>query len=155
MIHADKSTVNWYILRYSDVLLLYAEAVNETEGPTVEAIAAVNEVRRRGYGVTAGSGTVPADYKDIAAAVTQDELRDKIRRERSYELCFEGHRKQDLIRWGIYFETIRETSMKLHTWYDNANYAVVNQTIKGKHELLPIPRREVDLMKLYDQNDQW
>ena len=43
--------MNWYVLRYADVLLLYAEALNEWKhGPTTEAYDAINKVRRRGFG---------------------------------------------------------------------------------------------------------
>lgn len=44
------STVNWYVLRYADLLLLYAEALNESQGPTETAHAALNLVRRRAFG---------------------------------------------------------------------------------------------------------
>ena len=45
------SNANWYILRYADVLLMYAEAINEISGPTQEAYDAINKVRRRAYGM--------------------------------------------------------------------------------------------------------
>jgi hypothetical protein len=44
------STLKWQILRYSDILLMYAEAENELNGPTAAAYNAINMVRRRGYG---------------------------------------------------------------------------------------------------------
>ena len=51
LINNDKSNVNWYFLRYADVLLLYAEALNEwKQGPTKEAYDAINKVRERAYG---------------------------------------------------------------------------------------------------------
>ena len=51
LINNDKSNVNWYFLRYADVLLLYAEALNEwKQGPTKEAYDAINKVRYRAYG---------------------------------------------------------------------------------------------------------
>lgn len=49
-VNNDKSTVNWYVLRYADVLLLYAEVLNEWKGgPTTDAYAAIEKVRKRGY----------------------------------------------------------------------------------------------------------
>lgn len=52
LINNDKSNVNWYVLRYADVLLLYAEALNEwKQEPTPDAYTAINMVRRRGYGL--------------------------------------------------------------------------------------------------------
>lgn len=146
LINNDKSNVNWYILRYSDVLLLYAEALNEAQGPVADAIEAVNIVRRRGFGDAA---------HDLSAGLSQDELREAIRKERAYELCFEGPRKQDLIRWGIYYKRIRETAQELIDWYESANYAVARYTQEGRHELMPIPQRDLDLMPLVHQNPGW
>ena len=58
VINNDKSNANWYFLRYADVLLIYAEALNEWKhGPTTEAYAAINEVRRRGYGYPSNTGS--------------------------------------------------------------------------------------------------
>lgn len=146
LVNNDKSNINWYILRYSDVLLLYAEALNESQGPTAEAVEAVNIVRRRGFG---------DNSHDLAGALSQEDLRQAIRRERAYELCFEGHRKQDLIRWGIYYQTIRQTAESLYSWFESANYSVVKYTQEGKHELMPIPQRDLDLMTQVKQNPGW
>lgn len=146
LINNDKSNANWYVLRYSDVLLLYAEALNEVNGvPTKEAYDAVNKVRTR-----AGASALPAD-------MDHDAFLQAVMDERAYELCFEGHRKLDLIRWGIYYETIQRTRQELNDWWQQnglSNYTVANYTIKGKHELLPIPQREVDLCK-FKQNPLW
>lgn len=142
----DKSNINWYILRYSDVLLLFAEALNESGGSIADAVDAVNAVRRRGFG----------DMEhDLSYGLSREELREAIRKERAYELCFEGHRKQDLIRWGIYYQTIRQTAQALVNWYSSANYAVAQYTIEGRHELLPIPQRDLDLMTQCKQNPGW
>ncbi len=146
MVHNDKSNVNWYILRYSDVLLLFAEALNESGGSIMDAVDAVNAVRRRGFKDT---------EHDLSYGLSREELREAIRKERAYELCFEGHRKQDLIRWGIYYESIRRTSQELVDWMPDANYTVARYTIEGRHELLPIPQRDLDLMKLCKQNPGW
>lgn len=150
IINDDKSNVNWYILRYSDVLLLYAEALNEWKGgPTTDAYAAINKVRERGY---AGKGGYEISGLD------QESFRKAIRQERAFELAFEGHRKLDLIRWGIYYETIQETDAKLNSWWESTglyNYVVAKHTVKGKHELLPIPQRELDLCRQFKQNPNW
>lgn len=146
LINSDKSNANWYILRYSDVLLLYAEALNEQQGgPDTEAYEAINKVRRR------------AGAADIAAGLDYEQFKQAIMDERAYELCFEGHRKQDIIRWGIYYETIKKTQGELADWWNQGgypNYTVAQYTVEGKHELLPIPQREVDLCK-FKQNPLW
>lgn len=146
LVNNDKSNVNWYVLRYAEVLLLYAEALNESEGPSAAAFEAVNMVRRRGFG---------DNLHNLPLSLSQEELREAIRKERAYELCFEGHRKQDLIRWGIYYQTIRQTAIELANWYDAANYSVARYTIEGRHELMPIPQRDLDLMTGCHQNPGW
>ncbi len=76
--------------RYADVLLYRAEALNEVNGgPTQEAIDIVNQMRVRG-------GVDPINLADF----DQDAFRDRILQERQWELCFEGWRRQDLIRHG-------------------------------------------------------
>lgn len=154
LLNNDKSNVNWYILRYSDVLLLYAEALNEWKGePTATAYEAVNMVRRRGYGLPISTGS---SLSDLPANLSQSEFRDAVRQERAYELAFEGHRRQDLVRWGIYYETVSATAQLLVDWFSNANYTAKQFTKKNKHELFPIPQRDYDLMQPNcKQNPGW
>lgn len=155
LINNDKSNVNWYVLRYADVLLLYAEALNEWKhGPNSEAYAAINAVRRRGFGNP--NNTVSCD---LPQGLDEEGFRKAVQKERAYELAFEGHRRLDLIRWGIYYETIQNTRKELANWWqtDNAkfNYVVYNYTEKGKHELFPIPQRDIDLCPKFEQNPGW
>lgn len=152
LINDDKSNVNWYFLRYADVLLLYAEALNEWKGgPTDEAYAAINKVRRRGYGNPSNTSTC-----DLAAGMSQEDFRQAVRKERAFELAFEGHRRTDLVRWGIYYDTIQQTDQALSEWYSSYNYAVATYTkTRNKYELLPIPQREKDLCTQFKQNPNW
>lgn len=155
LIDANLSNINWYILRYADVLLLYAEALNEwKQGPTTEAYEAVNMVRRRGFGLPVETANSSSDLK---TGMLYEEFQQAVRDERSYELAFEGHRRQDLIRWGIYYESIRKTAQTIVDWYsDGAQYYIcADHTKKNKHELLPIPQRDKDLMTQFDQNPGW
>ena len=148
------SNVNWYVLRYADVLLLYAEALAEAEGSvTAEAAEAVNKVRRRGFGE---DQDLPSVQADLPGNLSLEDFRKAVREERSYELAFEGHRRQDLIRWGIYFETIRDCYMASQEWHESApGYFIGAQyTVKGKHELLPIPQHDKDLCN-FEQNPKW
>lgn len=152
LLNNDSSNINWYFLRYADVLLLYAEALNEwKDGPTAEAYAAINEVRRRAYAYpTDGSA-------DCAEGMSQEEFRQAVRMERAYELAFEGHRRLDLVRWGIYYETIQKTYEDIANWWEQDGsfyYTLWAYTVKGKHEFLPIPQRDVDLCK-FEQNPNW
>lgn len=155
LINNDKSNVNWYFLRYADVLLLYAEALNEWKhGPTDEAYEAVNLVRRRGYGNPNNTSIC-----DLPTGLDEEEFRKVIRKERAYELAFEGHRRLDLVRWGIYYETVQNTYNALNNWWttenEKFNYHVYVNTVEGKHELFPIPQRTMDLCTQYKQNPKW
>lgn len=153
LINNDKSNVNWYFLRYSDVLLLYAEALNEWKGsPTPEAYAAINEVRRRAY------GNNDHDLKGLSP----EDFRQAIQDERAYELAFEGHRRMDLVRWGIYYKTVKTTSNAINLWFQdndpekNKPYNTAGRYTKlGKHELFPIPQHDMDLCEQFDQNPNW
>ncbi len=150
---ANFSNVNWYILRYADVLLLYAEALNEwQQGPTTDAYAAVNMVRRRAYGLPLDA----TSSVDLATGMSYEAFRQAVRDERAKELAFEGHRRQDLIRWGIYYETVKKTYSELSAWHEEApgNYRGGEFTTKGQHELLPIPLNEIKLSGL-KQNNMW
>lgn len=152
---ANFSNVNWYLLRYSDVLLLYAEALNEWhKAPTTEAYAAVNMVRRRAFGLPVN---VASSVADLPTGLSYEAFQQAVQDERSYELCFEGHRRQDLVRWGKYYEAIMQTASDLVEWHEQmpSLYLIAEHTVKGKHELLPIPQRDLDLMPLCDQNPNW
>lgn len=150
------SNANWYVMRYADVLLLHAEAQNEiNQGPTEAAYEALNMVRRRGFGQT--DITVECPEADLTSGLDYQQFLKAIQDERAYELCFEGNRKQDLIRWGIYYETIERVVERLDSFSEEygTKYSWYWKTIKGKHELQPIPQREKDLMVQYDQNPNW
>ena len=83
---------NWPLIRYSDVLLMFAEADNELKnGPSPAAIDAFEQVRLRAFNGNASLiGTTPSDYAGFFTAIMK---------ERMLELCSEGLRKYDLIRW--------------------------------------------------------
>ncbi len=147
------SNVNWYLLRYADVLLLYAEALNEVNaGPTSDAYDAVNQVRRRAFGLSTSRPSYVADLTGL----DYEEFRQAVRDERGRELAYEGQRRQDLVRWGIYYEAVQQTWEDYMAWDETgADYYIAGQyTQKNKNELLPIPQREVDLCG-YTQNEGW
>lgn len=88
--HANDWNVNLPIIRYTDVLMMYAEAINETEGPTPVAIDIVNKVRAR-----AGLAELTP-----ARTLSKDAFREAIKQERRIEFAYEGLRWNDLVRWG-------------------------------------------------------
>jgi hypothetical protein len=102
--------LKWQILRYSDVMLMYAEAENELNGPTASAYNAVNQVRRRGF----GKPITTVDAKvDLPAGLNKATFFDAVVKERSLELGGEGVRKFDLIRWNLLATKIAATKAAL------------------------------------------
>ncbi|MCC9167592.1 RagB/SusD family nutrient uptake outer membrane protein [Pontibacter harenae] len=94
----EDSRANWKVIRYADVLLMYAEALNEN-GKTQEALEYLNRVRER-----AGL----AGYESLS----QSEARDMIYLERRLELSFEGHRWFDLVRTGQAYDVMAQYGMQ-------------------------------------------
>ena len=118
---------NWVVTRFSDVLLMYAEAANEINGaPTPEATAAFEEVRKRGYRLnTSAIGTTPAE-KDL--------FFNAIVKERFLEFGHEGIRKYDLLRWNLLTTKIAEARSQIQQIRDRiAPYANVPQYIYWKN----------------------
>ena len=89
-----ESGINQRLVRYADILLLYAECLNEA-GQTGDAYSYIQQVRDR---------ALLPDLATVKPSMTQAEMRTQIDHERLLELCFETWRYLDLLRWG-YFET--------------------------------------------------
>jgi hypothetical protein len=132
--NAEDGDNNLPILRYADVLLMYAEALNETAAtPPADAYAALNRIKARARGEgTARRTPLPAD----AAGLTKEAFREEVYKERSEELVGENHRWFDLVRWGRLLDAKRATA----------------PAIKATNVLYPIPQREMDLNKALTQN---
>lgn len=124
----DNSPLNFPVLRYSDVLLMKAEALNEL-GQTLQAETYINMVRNR------------AGLDNIQSGLSKNDFRDAVLKERRIELAFEGQRWFDLIRvnngeYGLDF---------LH--------AIGKTNATQKHLLFPVPQIEIDRNpKLLPQN---
>ncbi|WP_460910319.1 RagB/SusD family nutrient uptake outer membrane protein [Spirosoma areae] len=116
---------NYPIIRYADVLLMYAEALNEQGAGNAEAYTAVNRLRKR------------AGLTDLAG-LTQEQLRDALLLERRLELAFEGHRWYDLAR-----------TKRLISAMNVQNPTI---TVQERHYLFPIPQTERDVNPSLDQN---
>lgn len=111
------------LLRLSDIILARAEALNEINGPNQTSIDLINMVRERAFGDT-DHNLVLTDYTSTEA------LRSAILDERGWELFFEGHRRQDLIRHGVYVEKMK---------------AKGSSGVSDTHLLLPVPIDEISL----------
>lgn len=136
--HNTRSPINNKVIRYADVLLMYAEACCETNNLPA-AKSALNEVRQRARGNN--PDILPdfpyGNYNDN----NKEDLVKAIRHERRVELAMEGHRWFDLCRWGI-----AKTTMDAYKATESAEAkAEMGEFIPGKHELFPIPQEEVNL----------
>lgn len=140
----NQSDDNWPLIRYADVLLMYAEALNETEGtPPATAIELVNQVRRRAFGLSVSGAD---KTKDLPAEKTgtKEVFREAVLLERRLELAFEGHRWFDLVRTGR-FVTVMNNHFK--TYFNNSYKAEPYQ------QLFPVPQRELDINPLLKPNN--
>ena len=136
--HASRSPLNYRVIRYADVLLMYAEACCE-ENATTEAKAALEKVRSRARGNNPAILPEFPGYNNYQD--TKDDLMKAIRHERRVELAMEGHRWFDLCRWNIAKKTM-DAYKANETPEARAEMA---DFIEGKHELFPIPQEEVNL----------
>ncbi|MGX5819594.1 RagB/SusD family nutrient uptake outer membrane protein [Chitinophaga lutea] len=122
-----ESNQNIHVIRFAEVLLIYAEALNEAGGPSEAAYTAINRVRAR-------AGLEPL------AGLSQDTFREAVYKERRLELIFEFQRWFDLVR------TKRLVS---------ALHAAGKTNAAEKHYLLPVPQRERDINPQLTQNPGW
>ncbi|MFZ5940616.1 MAG: RagB/SusD family nutrient uptake outer membrane protein [Bacteroidota bacterium] len=145
--HPSRGPINRKEIRYADVLLMYAEACCET-GNLGRAKYALEEVR---YRARNGNAAILPEFPDYNGYTdTKDDLIIAVRHERRVELAMEGHRWYDLCRWGIAKEVMDN--------YKAGESAEVQshmaEFVAGKHELLPIPSKEIELNPM-NQNPQY
>ena len=97
--------VNWPVLRFADILLMFAESENELNGPTAAAQSALLEVRKRAFvGFESRIPAAPADYTSFFNAIVKERL---------LEFGGEAIRKYDLLRWNNMFQVFADTRVKL------------------------------------------
>lgn len=150
------NSTNFPVIRYSDVLLMKAEAENAVNnGPTDDAFDAVNQVRRRAFGK-------PVDTPDATCDLNKSEVQDKvdfmqkIQEERFREFCFEGRRKFDLLRWGSYVATMNSVGAEINS--DGGSYkygGAAGKNTTERNVVFPIPNTELTVNKLLVQNEGW
>lgn len=135
---------NFRAIRLSDMLLLYAECVNEVNhAPDAKAIECLNRVRSR-----AGLPDIADSKYYDGASITSDydAFKEHLKIERGLELAFEGMRWIDLKRWGFDAAALEDIRLR------DADY---NNFVIGKHERLPIPQTDVDNNPNLDQNPNY
>lgn len=138
--------INSPLLRYSDVLLMLAEAENELNGPTDLALGCLNKVRQRAH-------------IDTYGATDKDSFRKLIKDERAMELCFEyGSRRWDLIRWGDYLKAMRNMESLVYApgWGAAYQYAAAYYRVTSAYVYFPIPDSETAVNSaITTQNPGW
>lgn len=134
----NESSNDFPVIRYAEVLLIYAEALNEIGGANTDAaLDYINMVRKRArYNGTTYENALP-DYSGL----NQVQTREAILKERMFELAGEGHRWFDLVRFNKL-----EAQVKL---------AKPTITPTAKNYLFPIPQYEIDLNKNLVQNPNY
>lgn len=132
------SDENWTLLRLPDVLLIFAEASNEIDGPTKFAFDQINKIRKR--------ATLP-DLQGL----NKDDFREAIWRERYHELAFENKSYFDIQRTRKVYN-LRSTHFENAFTYQNEQGFKLNE----QYMLWPIPQKEIDINpKLKPQNFGW
>jgi len=131
----ENTNITAYVpaIRYAEVLLSYAEAVNELDGPTKAVYDAVDTVRAR------------AKMPSLPAGLGKEQMRERIRQERRVELAFEGFRYFDIKRWRI-------AGKVLHGMNDGL---ITRQFISPKNYLWPLPEQEVQINRNLKQNTDY
>jgi hypothetical protein len=123
------------IIRYADILMCRAEALNELNGPNAESIQLINQVKARSKATLLGA----------AGTYTKDGLRDQILTERGWEFFFECKRREDLIRMGKYQSMV------------NTYLTAIGQPARidiNKHKYFPYPQAQVDLNPNLNNSDR-
>ncbi|HEX8017741.1 MAG TPA: RagB/SusD family nutrient uptake outer membrane protein, partial [Flavobacterium sp.] len=116
--------INFPVIRYADILLSLAEAINEQGAPTAEAYELINQVRRRAFGKPI---TTPDATVDLVG-LNQTTFRAAIQEERKKEFVQEGQRWFDLVRWGTLVTEIKKVTAK--------------NSVSERNNLYPIPQSE-------------
>lgn len=143
--HKNYTPINFPILRYSDVLLMLAEAENEiNDAPTTLAYECIDAVRTR-------AKIAPLSGKGL----TKLEFRDAIKKERGMELSFEALRRWDLIRWGEYTKSMRDMQAVVMQdgWSSGLKYAIDYYKVSDAYNYFPIPDSETSVNKAITVNN--
>lgn len=138
-------SLDYYVIRYAEVLLSLAEAMIEDGSYTQSEITQyINEVRAR--------VGMPAVEDAEGSGLSQQELREIVRHERRIELAFEDLRFADLYRWGE-FENAQK---RMQNDMSNGFGTVPRGNIRGAQDLVwPIPQGEIDTNSMLEQHTEW
>lgn len=132
----DSDGINFPVIRYADVLLMYAECLNEIDY-RVTAIKYLNIVRNR------------AGMASVSESLKKEDLFEAIRHEREVELAGEGHSYMDLKRWGLLEEL---NGMAVTNIIGETQYV---HKVSSRDYHFPIPSSEIALNTSLKQNKDW
>ena len=147
---------DWLVMRYADIVLGYAEALNESAGPTNDVYSALTSIRKRA-GIEAGAGNLYG----LTPGMTKDQMRTAIQNERRIELAFEESRYWDLRRWKLAETTMNQqrTGVSIVRLGSTLNYNPINVLTTRfdapKMYLYPVPYDEVQKNPNMKQNPGW
>lgn len=151
-----KHPEDWLIMRYSDVILMYAEAENEVNGATADVYNALISIRKRA-GITAGADNLYG----LKAGISKEDMRTVIQNERRVEFAFEESRYWDIRRWKI-AETVMNQPIKgitIEKIGSSLTYSIApvltDKFVSPKMYLYPIPYDEVLKNPNMKQNPGW
>lgn len=147
-------------IRFAQLYLDFAEAANEAYGPTtvvpgtnMSAVDAINIIRQR-----VGAVPVRDEFK-----VSKEVFRERIYNERTVELCFENHRWHDIRRWHIAKEVLSDIKKAVITRTGEDTYSFryvsvapnLQRVFEDKHYWYPIPREQMEMLSVFNQNPGW
>lgn len=133
--YSTRSDQDFVLLRYADVLLMFAEAQNEAAGPDQRIYDAVNAVR----------GRASVQMPPLPPDLSKEEMRQRIHHERRVEFALEGLRYFDLLRWKTAATVIPAV----------VNPGGANRKFLEKNYVFPFPQKEVDAYPSLEQNKDY
>ncbi|MBX3252675.1 MAG: RagB/SusD family nutrient uptake outer membrane protein [Chitinophagaceae bacterium] len=134
--YSTRSEQDWVLMRYAELLLIYAEAKNEESGPDQSIYDAINQIRAR-----PGVNMPP-----ISTGLSKEQMRERIRHERRIELALEGKRYWDIKRW-------KTAQTYIPTLVDPGG--AQRKFDASKHYLFPFPQSEIDTNPSLEQNPNY
>ena len=149
------SNREWPIFRFADIILIWAEAVNEVWGPTTRGDSYLTATTILNQTLVRHGGLEELPL----AGISKEELRERIREERFIELAFENQRAWDLRRWGIAEDVLSspvykmEVTMNADSTFNYAKQKLEDRYFESRMNLYPIPQRDVNNGLL--QNSGW
>ncbi|MCK4920084.1 MAG: RagB/SusD family nutrient uptake outer membrane protein [Bacteroidales bacterium] len=137
-----ESPYDWIVLRYADVLLMYAEALNGFYGaPNPEAYDAINQVRLR------------AGLQELESGLSSEDFLNAVLNERVLELCYESSRKDDLFRNGKLDEVVR--NIPSDGYYQDIKVTCATHYDSKRGPYWPLPQSAIDINHALEQNPDY